>query len=69
MASPNSCVFFNSILISRSTPPSVAIVVPRIALLVGFALPFRFITTWIRAKVKFGRLVTILSLRVISFLF
>jgi hypothetical protein len=44
--------FYNYALISKSTLPSIATLRSKIALLTRFALPSRFLITWIRAKVK-----------------
>ncbi len=62
--------FFSiSTLIFRFALPIVATLVFKTTLLLGSTLPYRFLITWIRAKVGSIWLMVIPSLRVISFPF
>lgn len=53
-ASPNSCIFSNVAIISKFSLPSISALGSRTTILARFALPFRFLITWIKVKVRYA---------------
>ncbi len=68
-ANLNSCIFFDFAPIFRFAMPFSVAMMPRTTLLIGSVLPSRFLIIWIRAQVRFVRLVVITFFKVIAFSF